>query len=367
MCKIILRMRSRPVARLFYGEVRSNKETDQRVWRGKSLGRGELCLSENELCSKFAIGGAHFECISVSQLGGSRPSEMAGNAFKTNMVWWNYILSTKNIAIKKRFSKKTCVALNRSFNILQATQRAGSSICQSWREFSYLPTVKITIQIQCFAENYGKQTPKGILLRNQTMSCRHTKSSFYTLRRLRHILWKESSLETQEQSVGSGEKAGQKFSSMGERAPGYRLLPDHFQNFRRMPAPDWAQKMLCIIVPNRRTHLQSSFHVFVHEGYCLDHGLCGSCTKEMHAVRKLSVWYKIPIWFQITVCLKTKNVFPKNTSFSLQQVFTLASAKACIYIYEKVFKRYHDGWQPRKRRLKKWINIFFSLYRVYSN
>ena len=128
MCKIISRMRSRPVTRLFYGEVRSNKETDQRVWRGKSLGRGELCLSENELCSKFAIGGAHLECISVSQLGGSRPSEMAGNAFKTNMVWWNYILSTKNIAIKKRFSKKTCVALNRSFNILQATQRAGSSM-----------------------------------------------------------------------------------------------------------------------------------------------------------------------------------------------------------------------------------------------
>ena len=52
------------------------------------------------------------------------------------------------------------------------------------------------------------------------MSCRHTKSSFYTLRRLKHILWKESSLETQEQSVGSGEKAGQKFSSTDERAPG---------------------------------------------------------------------------------------------------------------------------------------------------
>ena len=85
------------------------------------------------------------------------------------------------------------------------------------------------------------------------MSCRHTKSSFYTLRRLRHILWKESSLETQEQSVGSGEKAGQKFSSTGERAPGYRLSPNYFQKFKRMPAPDWAQKMLCIIVPNRRT------------------------------------------------------------------------------------------------------------------
>jgi len=42
--------------------------------------------------------GAHFKGISMSQLGGSggmliwkilkfRPSEMAGNAFKTNIVW----------------------------------------------------------------------------------------------------------------------------------------------------------------------------------------------------------------------------------------------------------------------------------------
>ena len=70
------------------------------------------------------------------------------------------------------------------------------------------------------------------------------------------------------------------------------------------------KKMLCIIVPNRRTVL-SSFREFVHDGYCLDHGLSGSWTKEMHAVRKLSVWYKIPIWFQNTVCPKTKDAFPK--------------------------------------------------------
>ena len=87
MCKIILRMRSRPVARFFHREVRSNKETDQKSLGGQVSGGGELCLSENELCSKFATGGTHFECISMSQLGGSRPSEMAGNAFKTNMVW----------------------------------------------------------------------------------------------------------------------------------------------------------------------------------------------------------------------------------------------------------------------------------------
>ena len=62
---------------------------------------------------------------------------------------------------------------------------------------------------------------------------------------------------------------------------------------------------------NRRTRLLSSFRVLVHDGYCLDHGLSGSCTKEMQAVRKLSVWYKIPIWSQNTVCPKTKDAFPK--------------------------------------------------------
>ena len=62
-----------------------------------------------------------------------------------------------------------------------------------------------------------------------------------------------ASSETQGQSVGSGEKARRKFSSTGERAPGYRLSPNYSQKFKRMPAPDWAQKMLCIIVPNRRT------------------------------------------------------------------------------------------------------------------
>ena len=55
------------------------------------------------------------------------------------------------------------------------------------------------------------------------------------------------------QSVGSGEKVGQTFSSTGERASGYRLSPSYFEKFKQMSAPDWAQKILCIIVPNQRT------------------------------------------------------------------------------------------------------------------
>ena len=50
-----------------------------------------------------------------------------------------------------------------------------------------------------------------------------------------------------------GRKGTTKVSSTGETAPGYRFSPNYFQKFKPMPAPDRAQKMLCIIVPNRRT------------------------------------------------------------------------------------------------------------------
>ena len=92
--------------------------------------------------------------------------------------------------------------------------------------------------------------------------------NFTPVRNLATVSCTRASSETQGQSVGSGEKVGRKFSSTGERAPGYRLSPNYFQKFKQMPAPDWAQKMLCIIVPNRRAHLLSSFRVFVHDGYC---------------------------------------------------------------------------------------------------
>ena len=124
---------------------------------------------------------------------------------------------------------------------------------------------------------------------------------------------KKASSETQGQSVGSGEKVGRKFSSTGERPAGYRLSSNYFQKFKRMPAPEWAQKMLCIIVPNRRTEfLLSSFREFLQDGYCLDYSLSGSCTKELHAVRKLSVCIKFPFHdFKILYARKLKTLFQK--------------------------------------------------------
>ena len=88
---------------------------------------GELWLSETKLHGKFTIGwgggGVDFERVNVSHLGGSwgmlpqqifnfKPSEIAGNAFKTNMVWWNlHTFKNKKSRHKKKFSTKSCVAL----------------------------------------------------------------------------------------------------------------------------------------------------------------------------------------------------------------------------------------------------------------
>ena len=79
--------------------------------------------------------------------------------------------------------------------------------------------------------------------------------------------WKSSS-ETQGQSLGLREKAGRQFSSTDKRAPGYQLSPNYFQEFRQMPAPDWAQKMLCIIVPNWQT-IYPEFFLWVRRWWLL--------------------------------------------------------------------------------------------------
>ena len=82
------------------------------------------------------------------------------------------------------------------------------------------------------------------------------------------------SAETQEQSsVGSGEKVWRKFSSTGGRAPWVPTLTRPFPNGQPnagscLGTKSAVMKMffLCSI---SEQHLQSSFHAFVHYGYCL--------------------------------------------------------------------------------------------------
>ena len=125
----------------------------------------------------------------------------------------------------------------------------------------------------------------------------------------------------------SGQKK-RRDESFHVRAKGPLGTDSHRTISKNSSTPDWAQKIKCFVFlcPIGEQFLLSSIREFVHDCYCFDHGLSGSCTREMHSVRKLSVWYKITIWFQNTVCPKTR--------LSLQQVFTLASVTSCVTITE---------------------------------
>ena len=77
--------------------------------------------------------------------------------------------------------------------------------------------------------------------------------------------------------VSAKEPLGTDFHrTISKNSSGCRLLIGH-------------KKCFVFFGPIGEQFLLSSFRELVHDGYCLDHGLSGSCTKEMHAVRKLSV------------------------------------------------------------------------------
>ena len=79
------------------------------------------------------------------------------------------------------------------------------------------------------------------------------------------------------------------------------------------------KKCFVLLCPIGKQSLLSSFRKFVHDSYCRDRSLSGSCTKEIHVVRKLSVGYKICIWFQNTVYPKTKDAVPKIQAWAYKR------------------------------------------------
>ena len=106
------------------------------------------------------------------------------------------------------------------------------------------------------------------------------------------LTWNLPSSETQGLSVGPGDKARHKLSSTGGKAHGYS-----HRTISKRSSECWLpighKKCFVLLCPIGEQFLLTYFREFVHDGYWLDHGLSGSCTKQMHAVRKLSVWYKL--------------------------------------------------------------------------
>ena len=155
-------------------------------------------------------------------------------------------------------------------------------------------------------------------------------------------LWPSS--ETQGQSVGSGEKAGGKFSSTGERAPGYRLSLNYFQKFKQMPAPDWAKKkcflLLCPIgeheLTKRTQEIRGYTTTIVAITACLDHAP-KKCTQSANFQFDI----KSPSDFKILSARKLKTLFQK---YKLELTKGIHGCIGHVLRnHWRVFKRYHDG------------------------
>ena len=133
--------------------------------------------------------------------------------------------------------------------------------------------------------------------------------------------------------MGPEEKARRKFSITGRRAPGYRLSPNYFQNFKRIPALIGHKKCFVLFCSIGEQFLLSSFR----ESYTRAIVSVTACL--VHAPKKCTqsgnFWFDIksPSAFKILSARKLKTL-SKNTSLSLQQVFTLESVTSCVNIRE---------------------------------
>ena len=96
-----------------------------------------------------------------------------------------------------------------------------------------------------------------------------------------------------------GRKGAKKVFKYGRKSPWVPTLTELFPKIQA-DAGSWlgTKNALYYCAQSANSFSWVFFREFVHDGYCFDHGLSGSCTKEMQAVRKLSVWYKIPIKYR---------------------------------------------------------------------
>ena len=151
--------------------------------------------------------------------------------------------------------------------------------------------------------------------------------------------WLDTSSETEGQSVVSGERAGRKFSSTGERAPGYWLSQNYFQKFKRVLAPDWAQKMLGIIVPNRRT-VSREFFSWVHTRRLLS---CFTCPVrspcKLVRARKTFIFYFPNHKRRNYRWVKKRLVCYQQEQFNLPREFFVSDSSQCTVNNRKLKMR----------------------------
>ena len=118
--------------------------------------------------------------------------------------------------------------------------------------------------------------------------------------------------------LGLEKRRDESFQAQAEKP----LFTDTHRTISKRSSEYWLltghKKCFVLLCPIDEKHLLSYISEFVHDGYRLDHGLSGSCTKEK-CTKSGNFQFDINSTFQNT------ERFSENTSLSLQQVFTLAS------------------------------------------
>ena len=119
-----------------------------------------------------------------------------------------------------------------------------------------------------------------------------------------------SSSQTQGQSVGLGERARRKISSMGERAPGYRLT----KLFPKIQADAGSWLGIRNALYYCAQSANSFSWVLFTRSYTTAIVSIMACLarapEKSTQSGNFQFYIKSPIWFQNTVCPKTKDTFP---------------------------------------------------------
>ena len=101
------------------------------------------------------------------------------------------------------------------------------------------------------------------------------------------------------------------------------------------------KKCFVLLCPIGEQFLLSFFREFVHDGYCFNHGLSGSCTKEKQQSGNFQFDVKSPSDFKILSARKL------TTPFQKYKLELTTGVHACIghvlRKYWRILKRYHDG------------------------
>ena len=156
-----------------------------------------------------------------------------------------------------------------------------------------------------------------------------------------------------------GRKVATKVFKHGQKSPrlGNRLSPAHLQTFKRMLAPDWAQKMLCFIIPvsrkkahawkliptENKTFWRSLPSVDFKKKKCLNlfdsqtEKLTINCKQESEQIRK-------------TVFLEKRRTKPHNLSSAVTRYLNaMKRASSILYKIPIVAKRWGCTFKNKVR------------------